>query len=143
MAPRFATAFVAWMCVLLIAAAALLRPGLVLCVSEHGHVAIEANCRSECRAECTIACEHETEHGFEAHGTNGGCRDLPVEFDLTSLQQRAAKATGAFMASDVPVAILEVPVALAGSYAPRSVPRELEPRPTIQLCALRVTIIQI
>lgn len=140
---RFATTLIAWMCVLLIGAAAMLRPGLVLCVSEHGHVALEASCGAACEAVCTDSCDQERGHDRAIDGTDGGCRDLPVESDLTSLQQREGKVAGSFAVSDLPVSILELPLAIASGDAAKSAPLDVAPRVPAQLCALRVTIIQV
>ncbi|MBN8597685.1 MAG: hypothetical protein J0L78_08435 [Planctomycetes bacterium] len=141
MATRGTTTLMAWLCMALVALAAVARPGMVLCVSQHGHVAVEVNCDGACENGCTEACHPAA--GPTADGTDGPCRDLPVEFDLTTLQQREAKTLPAAIALDLPVAILEMPVALINAAIGHPTPRESTLRPVPQLSALRVTILQI
>jgi len=140
---RFAHSLLAWTCLLLLGAASFLRPGMVLCISDHGHVRIELNCNSACETLCAESCEPAPPSLATASGAHNDCRDVPIELDPTSLT-RADKGVPQFAAHpEIPVAVLEVPLALTLSCEPGFSVSESVPRPPAALSRLRVIVLQV
>ncbi len=144
MITRFTHSLFTWTCLLILGAASFLRPGMVLCISEHGHVRLETNCATSCETMCADSCdEQESQALAAATGTNDDCRDVPLELDPTSLT-RADKGVAQFAAqTDVPVAILEVPFALMPGSASATAANDDKPRPPAALRRLRVIVLQV
>ncbi len=137
----------AWTCVLLFGAGAFLRPGMVLCISDHGHVRLETNCNTACETICEVDCAAASagEWADEASslGMQGGCRDLAMELNQTTLE-RVSKLSPAFApSSDLPVALLAEPVALAIAGAPWIDPGDVCLRRRGQLSVLRAIVMQV
>lgn len=144
MTSRFAHSLFSWTCLLLLGAASFLRPGMVLCISEHGHVRLETNCATSCETMCADSCDEQDSQAFSAaNGTDNDCRDVPLEIDPTS-STRADKGVAQFAAhTDIPVAILEVPFALTPGCTAASTAVDDNPRPSAALSCLRVIVLQV
>jgi len=140
---RFAHSLFAWTCLLLLGAASFLRPGMVLCISDHGHVRIETNCASACESLCAESCEPASAFLSTALGAHNDCRDVPLKLDPTSLT-RSDRGTTEFAAhADIPVAILDVPFRLVQDSPSASAANEDNPRPPAALSRLRVIVLQV
>jgi len=146
MTARLAHSLFVWTCLLLLGAGSFLRPGMVLCISDHGdhgHVSLEANCASACETACLQAGDVRDENLATAVGAHNDCRDVPIELDPTT-STRESKSVPQFDKSEtIPVAILEAPIALASSYTPRTRLGESVPRPPAALSRLRVIVLQV
>lgn len=142
-ASRFSHSLLAWTCLLLLGAASFLRPGMVLCISEHGHVRIEANCASTCETLCAEACEQPPHSIANASGTGNDCRDVPLELEPTSLTRADSSMVGLAANADIPSAILDVPFVFTLSCSSAWRTDDSIPRPPAELGRLRAIVLQV
>lgn len=143
MTTRFAHSLFTWTCLLLLGAASFLRPGMVLCISDHGHVRVETNCASACEELCVDSCEQASQPTSHAGSTSNGCRDVPLEFDTTSPTRTDKGAPQVAAQLDLPVAILSVPLAVSRGSIFAFTADDGEPRPRAALGRLRMIVLQV
>lgn len=143
MTTRFTHSLLAWTCLLLLGAASFLRPGMVLCISEHGHVRIEANCASTCETRCAEACEPAPHSVATASGTGNDCRDVPLELEPTSLTRTDTTGKAFAANAEIPTAILEVPFVFTPGCSTAWRTDDSIPRPPAELGRLRMIVLQV
>lgn len=134
----------AWLCVLLIAAGSFVRPGTVLCISDHGHLRLEVNCASACEDSCRdTAPTSQGERPAALAAAPSDCRDVPVELCRITVQRPDNFVANPAPTCDLPIAILDVPLALANARVPQFDSRDRVPKQREQLSALGGVILNI
>lgn len=146
MTARLGHSLLVWTSLLLLLAGSFLRTGMVLCISDHGdhgHVSLETNCVSACESECAQTGKSSTDESATSAGAHSGCRDVPVEVDPTTPKRLSSTAPQFDQTSDIPVAILDAPIALSPAYSSNARLNGFDPRPPAALSRLRVIVLQV